>query len=92
MNVEIWDLYDAQGEKTGKTMIRGEAIPAGFYHIGVRSMPVVALTGTFIGMVLVVAEDAAPAIEDLLVGQGESVVRLGHVRPGAGVGYRGQLK
>ena len=27
MNVEIWDLYDAQGEKTGKTMIRGEAIP-----------------------------------------------------------------
>ena len=45
-----------------------------------------------IGMVLVVAEDAAPAIEDLLVGQGESVVRLGHVRPGAGVGYRGQLK
>jgi phospholipid/cholesterol/gamma-HCH transport system permease protein len=25
-----------------------------FYHIGVRSMPVVALTGTFIGMVLVV--------------------------------------
>ena len=45
-----------------------------------------------IGMVLVVAADAATAIEDLLVGQGESVVRLGHVRPGAGVGYRGQLK
>ena len=39
MNVEIWDLYDAQGEKTGKTMIRGEAIPSGFYHIGVHIWP-----------------------------------------------------
>ena len=39
MNVEIWDLYDAQGEKTGKTMIRGEAIPVGFYHIGVHIWP-----------------------------------------------------
>ena len=39
MNVEIWDLYDAQGEKTGKTMIRGEAIPIGFYHIGVHIWP-----------------------------------------------------
>lgn len=28
-----------KGEKTGKTMIRGEAIPIGFYHIGVHIWP-----------------------------------------------------
>ena len=39
MAAEIWDLYDGHGEKTGRTMIRGEAIPAGFYHIGVHIWP-----------------------------------------------------
>ena len=39
MAAEIWDLYDANGKKTEKTMIRGEAIPAGFYHIGVHIWP-----------------------------------------------------
>ncbi|MBV0890391.1 phosphoribosylformylglycinamidine cyclo-ligase [Paracoccus sp. Z118] len=45
-----------------------------------------------IGMVLVVAADAAEVVETLLVEQGESVVRLGHVAPGEGVDYRGQLR
>ena len=36
MAAEIWDLYDGCGEKTGRTMVRGEAIPTGFYHIGVH--------------------------------------------------------
>ena len=39
MAAEIWDLYDAHGEKTGKTMVRGETIPAGLYHIGVHIWP-----------------------------------------------------
>ena len=39
MAAEIWDLYDGCGEKTGRTMVRGEAIPTGFYHIGVHIWP-----------------------------------------------------
>ena len=39
MPVEIWDLYDAQGKKTGKTMIRGEQVPPGMYHIVVHIWP-----------------------------------------------------
>ena len=45
-----------------------------------------------IGMVLAVAADKAGAIEALLASEGETVVRLGQVQPGAGVGYRGRLK
>ena len=37
---EIWDLYDSRGEKTGKTMTRGENIPSGLYHIGVHIWPI----------------------------------------------------
>ena len=39
MKTEIWDLYDARGEKTGETMRRGEEIPRGRYHIGVHIWP-----------------------------------------------------
>ena len=39
MAAEIWDLYDGCGEKTGRTLVRGEAIPTGFYHIGVHIWP-----------------------------------------------------
>ena len=31
--MEIWDLYDRNGEPTGETAVRGEALPAGRYHI-----------------------------------------------------------
>ena len=44
-----------------------------------------------IGMMLVVAPDRADAIAELLVGQGETVVRLGRVVQGDGVIYSGQL-
>lgn len=40
MSDEIWDLYDAQGRRTGETMRRGEAIPAGLYHLGVHIWPI----------------------------------------------------
>lgn len=44
-----------------------------------------------IGMILVVAPDAADATEALLRDAGESVYRLGHVVPGEGVIYSGKL-
>jgi len=44
-----------------------------------------------IGMILVVAEDRAGALADLLTAQGEAVSRIGRVVPGEGVIYRGQL-
>ncbi|WP_299359892.1 phosphoribosylformylglycinamidine cyclo-ligase [uncultured Paracoccus sp.] len=47
---------------------------------------------TGIGMVLVVAADRAAALTDLLLDHGETIVRLGHVGPGEGVGYRGQVR
>lgn len=39
MAAEIWDLYDAKGQKTGKTMVRGQEVPPGLYHIGVHIWP-----------------------------------------------------
>ena len=36
---ELWDLYDAQGQRTGRTMIRGEDVPAGLYHLAVHIWP-----------------------------------------------------
>jgi len=44
-----------------------------------------------IGMVLVVAPDRADALAALLAEAGETVVPLGRVAPGAGVGYTGSL-
>ena len=44
-----------------------------------------------IGMMVVVASDRADAIAALLAGQGETVVRLGHVVAGQGVIYKGRL-
>ena len=44
-----------------------------------------------IGMIAVVAADRAEATADLLRGMGETVHVLGHVAPGQGVAYTGQL-
>lgn len=32
--MEIWDILDEEGKQTGRTMIKGEKIPEGFYHSG----------------------------------------------------------
>ncbi len=37
---EIWDLYDARGKKTGQTMLRGEEVPSGLYHLAVHIWPI----------------------------------------------------
>lgn len=34
--MEIWDLYDEKGALTGKTHVRGEQIPEGYYHLVVH--------------------------------------------------------
>ncbi len=34
--MEIFDLYTAEREKTGKTMVRGEPVPEGFYRLVVH--------------------------------------------------------
>ena len=34
--MEIWDLYDDERQKTGRTMVRGEAIPEGTGHLVVH--------------------------------------------------------
>ncbi|MCH5324157.1 MAG: NUDIX domain-containing protein [Eubacterium sp.] len=34
--MEIFDLYTAERERTGKTIPRGEPIPAGYYHLAVH--------------------------------------------------------
>lgn len=32
--MEIWDLLDEQGNKTERTIIKGQKIPKGYYHLG----------------------------------------------------------
>lgn len=34
--MELWDLYDEHREKTGRTHIRGQKIPEGYYHLVVH--------------------------------------------------------
>ena len=34
--MELWDLYNEKRELTGKTHVRGEKIPDGYYHLAVH--------------------------------------------------------
>lgn len=34
--MEIWDLYDNHGNKTGLTVMRGEPIPEGYYYMAIH--------------------------------------------------------
>ncbi len=34
--MELWDAYDKHGRKTGETLVRGEDVPAGRWHLGVH--------------------------------------------------------
>ncbi|MCA3506229.1 MAG: phosphoribosylformylglycinamidine cyclo-ligase [Rhodobacter sp.] len=71
------------------------ALPPVFRWLaGTAGMAGAELLKTFncgIGMIAVVAQDRADALTALLSGLGETVVPLGHVRPGQGVSYRGAL-
>ena len=33
ITMELWDAYNQNGQKTGGTLVRGESIPAGLYHL-----------------------------------------------------------
>ena len=58
---------------------------------GVSSAEMLKTFNCGIGLVLVVAEDRAAALTDLLSDAGEIVHRLGRVAPGQGVTYSGSL-
>lgn len=32
VRMELWDLYNALGQRTGKTMARGNPVPEGYFH------------------------------------------------------------
>jgi hypothetical protein len=34
--MELWDVYDINRNKTGKTAVRGEGLPEGGYHLVVH--------------------------------------------------------
>ena len=34
--MELWDLYTENRTPTGKTLVRGEKVPAGYYHLVVH--------------------------------------------------------
>lgn len=34
--MELWDVYDINRNKTGKTVVRGEGLPEGGYHLVVH--------------------------------------------------------
>lgn len=34
--MELWDAYDALGRRTGETLVRGEQVPRGRYHLVVH--------------------------------------------------------
>ena len=34
--MELWDAYDLHGRKTGETLVRGQEVPAGRWHLGVH--------------------------------------------------------
>ena len=35
--MELWDAYDVRGNSLEHTLIRGEEVPAGEYHLGAES-------------------------------------------------------
>ena len=35
--LEMWDLYNDKGEKTGKILPRGAPVPKGLYHLTVSA-------------------------------------------------------
>ena len=53
MMAEIWELYDAEGRKTGETLTRGEPLPEERYHLAVEVWVTVG------GRVLVTKRDPA---------------------------------
>ena len=75
--MELWDAYDRQGKKTGWTIVRGEAIPDGSYHL-VSCVVVRHTDGDFLILRRSVQKEAYPNILEIGVGgcamQGEDAL------------------
>ena len=75
--MELWDAYDRHGNKTGWTIIRGEAIPSGSYHL-VSCVVVRHTDGDFLILRRSAQKEAYPNILEIGVGgcavQGEDAL------------------
>ena len=70
--MELWDAYDRAGRKTGETLVRGEPIPAGRYHL-VSCIVVRHMDGDFLLMRRAPEKEHYPNIWE--IGAGGSVVK-----------------
>lgn len=65
--MELWDAYDRHGNKTGWTIIRGEPIPSGSYHL-VSCVVVRHTDGDFLILCRSAQKEAYPNILEIGVG------------------------
>ena len=70
--MELWDAYDNMGNKTGETLVRGEPIPKGLYHL-VSCIVVRHADGDFLLMRRAPEKEHYPNIWE--IGAGGSVVQ-----------------
>ena len=70
--MELWDSYDRNGKKTGGTLVRGEPLPAGVYHL-VSCVVVRHIDGDFLLMRRAPEKEHYPNIWE--IGAGGSVVQ-----------------
>ena len=70
--MELWDAYDEYGQKTGQTLVRGEKIPKGLFHL-VSCIMVRHTDGDFLLMRRAPEKPAYPNIWE--IGAGGSVVQ-----------------
>lgn len=70
--MELWDSYDRNGKKTGGTLVRGEPLPAGVYHL-VSCVVVRHIDGDFLLMRRAPEKEHYPNIWE--IGAGGSVLR-----------------
>ena len=70
--MELWDAYDRDGNKTGETLVRGEPVPEGRYHL-VSCIVVRHMDGDFLLMRRAPEKKHYPNIWE--IGAGGSVVQ-----------------
>lgn len=75
--MEYWDLYDRSGNRLGKTVLRGEVLPQGAYHL-VSCVVVRHTDGDFLIMRRAATKKSCPNILEIGVGgcawQGEDAL------------------
>ena len=75
MRMELWDAYDQNGNRTGDTLVRGQPIPQGLYHL-VCGIVVRHVNGDFLLMLRSAEKEVYPNAWEIGAGgsalQGES--------------------